>query len=431
MSSPLAIAGVTAVLRDLLINGLIDHDLSPSVGDVTVSALPPDRITPSNGQEPSQLNLFLYRVTPNIGWSNVGLASRDGRGERLSNPPLALDLHYLLTAYGAMNFHSEILLGYAMHLLHEHPALPRDAIRTALSPPSPASAGGGLPDELLPLSTCNLADQMEQIKITPESLSTEEISKLWSAFQTNYRPTAAYQVSVVLIELHRPTRSALPVRRVGRHVRQLRHPFIDSLSPQFVNPGGELQIHGHNLKAALLRVGFGELSVTPAEEDVQDDAISVTVPAGLQAGINTAQVIHELDFETPNVPHRGFESNVAAFVLRPSISVNPPQNVTDLGNNLRSVELPLSFDPEVGKTQRVMLLLNEFNPPPDRRPRAYSFEAPLRNQPSDPDSAADITFTLARVHAGTYVVRVQVDGGESELFTNAQGMYASPEVIIP
>ncbi len=40
MSSALAIAAVTAVLKDLLINGLIDHDLTASIGDVSVSALP-------------------------------------------------------------------------------------------------------------------------------------------------------------------------------------------------------------------------------------------------------------------------------------------------------------------------------------------------------------------------------------------------------
>ena len=45
MSSGLAIAAVTAVLKDLLNNGLIDHDLTPSVGDVTVTALPPDRVS--------------------------------------------------------------------------------------------------------------------------------------------------------------------------------------------------------------------------------------------------------------------------------------------------------------------------------------------------------------------------------------------------
>ena len=68
MSNALGIAAVTAVLRDLLNNGLIDA----SVGDVTVSAQAPDRIETDNG-DLTQLNLFLYQVTPNQGWRNVGL----------------------------------------------------------------------------------------------------------------------------------------------------------------------------------------------------------------------------------------------------------------------------------------------------------------------------------------------------------------------
>ena len=100
MSNALAIAGVSAVLRDLLNNGLIDHEVASAVGTpVTVSVLPPDRVKIGE-DEKAQLNLFLYQVTPNAGWNNVGLPSRDDEGNRLTNRPLALDLHYLLTAYG-------------------------------------------------------------------------------------------------------------------------------------------------------------------------------------------------------------------------------------------------------------------------------------------------------------------------------------------
>jgi len=47
-------------------------------------------------------------------------------------------------------------------------------------------------------------------------LNTEEMSKLWTATQTHYRPTAAYHVSVVLIESQYPTRAALPVLTRGK-----------------------------------------------------------------------------------------------------------------------------------------------------------------------------------------------------------------------
>ncbi len=100
MSNALAIGAVTAVLRDLLNNGLVDNNLVAGVGDVTVSVLPPDRVPIEGTDARSQLNLFLHQVTPNQGWRNAGLPSRDAQGERISNPPLALDLHYLLTAEG-------------------------------------------------------------------------------------------------------------------------------------------------------------------------------------------------------------------------------------------------------------------------------------------------------------------------------------------
>ena len=213
VSSALAIAGVTAVLRDLLNDGLINHNVSGVLGStVTVSVLPPDRVVPANGSESSQLNLFLHQVTPNTGWRNEGLPSRDGsRPSRLSNPPLALNLHYLLSAYSGGDLHAEILLGYAMHLLHEIPVFTRQAIRTALTP---------VPDYRVRRysarsPTRGWRDQVEQIKITPEYLNTEEMSKLWTATQSHFRPTAAYMASVVLIEATEPVRSPLPVLSRG------------------------------------------------------------------------------------------------------------------------------------------------------------------------------------------------------------------------
>ncbi|HEV8168306.1 MAG TPA: DUF4255 domain-containing protein, partial [Pyrinomonadaceae bacterium] len=218
MSSALAIASVTAVLRDLLNNGLIDSNISSLVGNVIVSAVAPDRIDVTSNDQQSQLNLFLYQVTPNASWRNAGLPARNAAGERISNPPLALNLHYLLTAYGAQDLHAEILLGYGMQLFHETPVLPRKAIRTSLENPSHVASGSGLPPAMRALFTSELAEQVEQIKIVPETLNTEEISRMWSAFQAHYRPTAAYQASVVLIESKQSIKTALPVAERQVHV---------------------------------------------------------------------------------------------------------------------------------------------------------------------------------------------------------------------
>jgi hypothetical protein len=214
MSNALALAAVTAVLKDLLDNALIDHSVSAAVGaTVAVSALPPDRIDTGDNEEP-RLNLFLYQVSPNAAMRNADLPTRNGRGRVVERPVLALDLHYLVSAYGAEDFQAEILLGYAMQLLHERPVLTRDAIRATLAAPSPVD-GSILPPALSALSAAALADQLESVKLTPMTMNTEELSKLWTAFQAKYRPSAAYVATVVLIESQAITRAALPVLTRG------------------------------------------------------------------------------------------------------------------------------------------------------------------------------------------------------------------------
>ena len=83
MSSPLAIAAVTAVLKSFLENSVIEHDLAAVLGgSVTISAEPPDRID-IGGASPDRINLFLFQATENQGWRNVALPSRAPNGERL------------------------------------------------------------------------------------------------------------------------------------------------------------------------------------------------------------------------------------------------------------------------------------------------------------------------------------------------------------
>jgi hypothetical protein len=216
VSSPLAIAAVTAVLRDLLNDGLINNDLS-QVGSFTVSALPPDRIT-TGPTEDNRLNLFLYRVSPNIGWRNAGQPAISARGQRLTNPPLALDLHYLMTAYGQADFAAEILLGYAMELLHNNGIIARETIRRSLSPTNPISVAL-IPPDPEGRQAIDLADQLEALKVSPAYLSAEDLSRMWTSMQARYRPSAAYQVSTVLIQSTRPVRASMPVLRRGPNDR--------------------------------------------------------------------------------------------------------------------------------------------------------------------------------------------------------------------
>ena len=214
MSNVLAIAAVTQLLKDLLNDALVNGDVSQVLGaDFIVTALPPDRVVAENSEnQVTQLNVFLHRVTPNAALRNSDLPTRNGDGQLVCRPRLALDLHYMLTAVSREELHAEILLGYAMQLFHEMAILPREAIRSALAN---AVAGDILPDDLGVIRAAELADQIELLKITPRALSMDDMSKMWTALQASYRTTVAYDISLVLIERDLPTRPALPVLSRG------------------------------------------------------------------------------------------------------------------------------------------------------------------------------------------------------------------------
>ncbi|HEV2862133.1 MAG TPA: DUF4255 domain-containing protein [Pyrinomonadaceae bacterium] len=447
MSTALAIASVTAVLKDLLNNGVVDHDLTTMLGPVTVSALAPDRIKIEENSEPSQLNLFLYQVTPNAAWRNAALPSRDSRGARLTNPPLALDLHYILTAYGEKDLHTEILLGYGMQILHETPVLVRDSIRRALSP-LPLEVGS-LPPSLQGLFESGLAEQVEQIKIVPQNISTEEISRLWTAFQARYRPSAAYQVSVVLIESRSgAARPALPVRERNIYAVPFRQPVIEQVlskvnanDPALANKpilhNHHLVLAGHQLRGEDTRVLVGDSEVTPAAADVSESQISFPLPAGLLAGVKGVQVVHYRLMGTPETPHLGVASEVSSFVLRPHLDT-PPNVVSGPAPgdaSLRKGTVDLTVSPAVGREQRAVLLLNQIDPPPGEAPASYSFE---RRSPYQvimpplvpPPTTGTVLVNFDHVKPGKYLVRLRVDGADSPLETDASNKYNAPFVDI-
>ena len=215
-SSALALASVTAVLKGLLENGLAARGITSALGgDASVSALPPDRV-PSGADERAQLNLFLYAVTPNTRLraaqlhDAAGDARADGNARVARTPhaprdhtrraaPLTLDLHYLLTAYGAQDFQAEILLGHTMQLLHERPVLDRATLQSALTSLSAAHDSRIVPPALAALAASDLPDRVERLTIEPAFPPFDEMSKLWSVLQARYRPSAAYRVSAVLI----------------------------------------------------------------------------------------------------------------------------------------------------------------------------------------------------------------------------------------
>lgn len=406
MSNPLAIAAVTRTLRTLIDNavkeavpGNIPNDVQPT-NQIQVTTLPLDKARDNNGTT-NQVNLFLYHTVLDAAWRNQDLP-RQARPGEMSQPPLALNLHYLITAYGQDNNEliGQFLLGRAMRVLHDHALLMPVEISDALA-------------------ASELHDQVERVRITPQPLSLEEMSKLWTTFQTQYRISAAYEVSVVLIEGTQRKRTPLPVRAANIHVSTFRRPVLEDVSPQVLLPGGKLTIQGQNLKADAVKVRFGTALVDP--DTASNEQLEVTLPAGLRAGVNTVQVVQELKLGTPPTPHpgTGFESNVAAFVLAPRIATAPPISVA------RGATLTLSVTPPVGRNQRVVFLIGDLSIP-----------LPARAV-TDPDTATSLSVTVpSSFQTGTFLLRVQVDGAESalEVDSNAASptfnQYIGPKVTI-
>lgn len=422
MSNALAIAGVSAVLKDLLDTGMIDHRVADRLGaGVLVSALAPD-VVPIDGDEAvPRLNLFLHQVTPNAAWRNVDLPSRDARARRVSNPALALDLHYMLTAYGVAELQAEVLLGYGMHLLHENPILSREAIRTALTP-SPVSAAL-LPSVYQALRSADLADQAELLKITPTAMSAEEMSRLWAALTAHYRPSATFQVSVVLIEPEAAALVPLPVLTRGRFSAALQrdegavvepgltppYPTLASAlvgahqTPSTLQAGDVVALRGHHLagreRFIVLRSDRFQIAHEIAAADGAGEselAFTAALPAELPAGLYQL----ELRVRRPGESEPR-TSNQLPVALAPSITFPPLAVTRGVVDGIANVlSLSIACQPLVRAGQKVSLLMG-------------TRESPAQPFLTDTTSTLSFRFSDAPPAGATPLLRLKVDGIES------------------
>ncbi|MGW3206855.1 DUF4255 domain-containing protein [Streptomyces sp. NPDC001135] len=436
MSTGFALAAVTAVLRNRLTQHLAAAQLSGPAANVTVTAVPPDRITVGSN-EVAQLNVFLHQVTPNPAWRGAGLPAADSAGSPMDAPPLGLDLHYLLTPYGADMYAGEIILGHALRALHDEPVLSREVIRNALDP---VGQDPSLPPEL---GQAGLADQVDLIRITPAAMTPDEVSKLWSATQAHYRLTAAFTAGAVLIDSRRPRRRALPVAEpVAGTSRAQLPPVLDAVENVTegapITPGSTVVLVGRGFGVpGVVSVGGFEHALTA--DQVEESGITLAlrdIAPQLRAGVVPVQV--RIDVPAggpPSDTDQGrflpYPSNSVAFVLVPVITATVRISATESvnGRPVASGTVDVSVQPPVTAIQRVSLLVNEIGPPTGRPAYRTALDAPPDNgvQAGSTDSTA-ISFPFQRVPRGRYVVRLSVDGAESPLTRDASGRYTEPGV---
>ena len=422
MSNHLAIATVTAALRQLLIPAA--HE---AVDGAKVTTMPLDS---SKGQiaDPG-INILLYQVAPNPELRNDDLPSRRADSTVLRPPQVAVDLDYLISFAGDdRHFESHRLMGSALKALHSRPVLTRALIREALhdvmTPPEPKDY----------FASSDLADAFEQLRLIPLGLTAQEVSEIWTGFfnQSEFRVSVAYRVSSVLItsETERPS-PALPVRRSRFLVGPVASPVVETVQPiagadEPIVVGSRVVARGARLSGDVTKVrvagqDLNPTSVTDTEVRFPLDEPYLNVNS-LRAGVLGVQVVHE-----SRIPGTlGAESNVAPFILRPKLNhveFLPQKTIKRPKKQTLPPRVFLDVAPPLGVRQRASLLLNPA--PGSSNTTAYSY--PVDTPEEDSES---LVVTVIGAAEGTYLVRLLVDGAESPLDFGPDGLFIGPTVDV-
>ena len=222
--------------------------------------------------------------------ANNDLPSRSSDGTLRQRPTAALNLHYLMTFNGQdTTLDSHRMLGAVARDLHARPILSRSLIQSVST--------GNLADS-------DLAAALDVVRVTPLSLTVEDLSKLWLMFsQIPYSLSVAYEARVVLIESIDSPVATLPVLSRGpgdRGVDTRLGPFpaLDDYditaadaplsgpslpSYQSAQLGLRVTLRGRNLGGDSVLIRFshprlGDLDITVPPSDRTSDAVRVVIP---------------------------------------------------------------------------------------------------------------------------------------------------------
>jgi hypothetical protein len=420
MSNYLAIATVTASLQRML-QASVQRDMDGA----RVTTVRPGNVG-GGGTPESGVNLFLYQICRNAALNNADAIP--GRSKtQVARRQAAIDLFYMVSCYGnEADLEPQRLLGSVIRTLNDQPILTESMIRETASDST-----------FRFLAESNLADQIQQALIVPINMNLEDLSKTWSVFfQAPYLLSTVYKVMVVMIDGDETTRRALPVRdrNMGGIVPFPNQPIVDQVISQSgrfepILADSTLLIQGRQFESESVRVRVSGVDIVPTEVGADQIVVPLGLVPGhsLRAGVQNLQVIHQVSTGIPNPAYRNVESNVAPFVLRPTIKHIRVQPM-DQNDDLQTVHLLIQINLPVGVKQRVTVSLNEWTV---SQPTIYIFEAQPRNQDTD-----EIVVPAIDVKAGEYLVRLHVDGAESPLGVDTQpdsptfNWYNSPRVVI-
>jgi hypothetical protein len=433
VSNSLAVATVTATLKNLLMSAFTTNAVDPLAGVSVTMVNPADRDAKTGA------NIFLYQISPNAQLRNLALPSRDERGATLTPPQAALDLHYLISFYGdPVVWEPQRLLGIAVRTLNTQPVLSPSMIAQTVASLATSTTSAFM-------AQSDLASSFEKVRLVEAEISLEEMSKLWSILlQAKYALSVLYVASVVLLDSPEPGVTALPVLQTNLSINPMRSVSLDQLVGTDPTTFGAI-VSG--AQVALLGTGLGDPGLTvvldgnpllgggPSSSIVSraDNRLEFVLPSTLSAGAHGVQVA---SFASPGATLPIVESNPVTFLLRPQVTTVGKATVTQTAGGSFSGVLTVQVVPPAAEGQTISLLLNQ------KSPTLVGQAAPglvLALDPnafgSPPGSVNQITqlnFPFGGVDSGTFAVRLRVDGAESPpvlLPTSPPSM--GPEVAIP
>ena len=402
MSNHLAIATVTATLQKTL-----QAAVQTQVEGARITTVSPSEI--GRGTPETGVNIFMYQVITNPALHNMDSTIARSRGTPVKRQA-ALDLYYMLSLYGNNNeLIPQRLLGSVVRTLNDKRVITQQMIRAACADTTFSF-----------LANSRLADQVQQINLLPLDLNLEDLSKTWSVFfQTPYVLSVAYKCLVVLVEGDETFDRGLPIRdpRMGGMAPFPAQPKVEKIVPQSgqhepILVDSTLVITGKHLKGerfTQVRIGGGEVTPTEVTETEIKLPLSMLPQYALRAGVQSLQVIHPNALTEVDRSHgrRGAESPAAPFILRPRVTAVTISNIEETDNDTHNAMLQLQVNLTVGRQQTVVVALNEWAVD---SPASYMFDIPARSE-----DHSQVTIPLQDVKPGEYLVRLLIDGAESQL----------------
>lgn len=173
MSQFTAIRAVSKTLQ-LLLQDAITNSPDPQVQGVPIELASPRELRDAaTNAAVNAVSLWLYRVARNADLLNAPPERVD---DVLTRQPLPVNLYYLVAPITATSDNEQALLGKVLQVFADHTIL----------------GGTDLQDDL--------EGETTELRLTFETLTLEELTRIWTSLGEPYQLSASYRVQVVRID---------------------------------------------------------------------------------------------------------------------------------------------------------------------------------------------------------------------------------------